>query len=175
MIYVPLANRVILREVEETKTTAGGLWVPDIARKHKGVAFGEVIAVGPGRLNSEGRNVPVHVKVGDVVLFPRQAPAVLPLLDDQGNEEAVLMLPETDIIAIVHGLPRASHIVDIGGAPLSIAPSSLGLPDGVYANRDGIDRSVSDLKQTGAPPDVIAEVSRENVDQGAGDAEMIEQ
>ena len=175
MYYSPLANRVLLREIEETKTTASGLWIPDVARKHKGVAFGEVIAVGPGRLNAEGQHIPVHVKVGDIVLFPRQAPAVLPLLDDLGNEEAVLMLPESDIIAVVHGLPRASHLVDIGGAPLSIMPSSLALPDSVYGNREGIDRSIADLKQVNAPPDVIAEIAREQVDSGEGDAEIIEQ
>lgn len=157
MRYQPLANRVIMREVHEDKTTRGGLWVPDIARRNKGLSYGEVIAVGPGRLNAEGKLVPVHVKVGDVVCFPRQAPAVMPLVHADGTEEDVLMCPENDIIAVVHDLPRQSLVMGIDGAPLSIEPSSLALPDGVYKNREDLDRSVSDLKQVNAPPDVIAD------------------
>ena len=172
MRFEPLAHRVILREIQEQKTTAGGLWVPDIARKNKGVAFGEVIAVGPGRLNAEGKNVPVHVKVGDIVIFPRQAPAVLPLMYAEGKEEDVLMLPETDIIAKVFDLPRATTLLDITGAPLSLDPASTALPDSVYKNRDDVDRTLSDLKD--APPDVLAEIRAEQVDQGEGDDDVVE-
>ncbi len=174
MRYAPLANRVIMREIEERNTTGGGLWVPDIARKNKGVAFAEVSAVGPGRNGPDGTVIPVHVKPGDVVMIPRQAPAVLPLLDEHGNEKEVLMCPENDIIAIVHGLPRATTIVDRTGVPLSLTPQSLALPDGVYANREGIDEAISDLRQSGAPPDVIEEIARENVDQTEGSPEIIE-
>lgn len=165
MQYKPLANRVIMREIQERKTTGGGLWIPDIARRQKGLVFCEVIAVGPGRYNADGRMIPVHVKVGDVVAVPRNAPAVLPLLDDEGNEDAVLMCPENDIVATVIGLPRQTHIVGMDGAPLDLAPQSMALPDSVYENREGMDRTISDLKSVGAPPDVIDEMIAINKDQ----------
>jgi chaperonin GroES len=163
--YIPLANRVIMREIQERKTTSGGLWVPDIARRNKGLTFAEVLAVGPGRYNADGRMIPVHVKVGDIVAVPRAAPAVLPLIDDDGNENVVLMCPENDIVATVIGLPRQTHIVGIDGAPLDLAPTSLALPDSVYENREGMDRTIADLKSVNAPPDVIEEMIAINQDE----------
>jgi chaperonin GroES len=158
MRYEPLANRIIMEPVAESKVTAGNIVIPDIATRNKHVAFGKVIAVGPGRNTQDGGLIPCHVKVGDIVLFPRNAPAALPLLDSQGNEDMVLMCPENDIIAVVHDLPRQSSIVGLDGALLAMEPSSLALPDQVYENRDGIDRSVYELTKANAPPDVIADV-----------------
>ena len=175
MHYIPLASRVIMEEIQEGNRTNAGLWVPDVARKNKSVAFGKVIAVGPGRLNSEGRLVPVHVAVGDIVLFPRQAPAVLPLTDDAGDEHEVLMCSETDIIAVVHGLARESSIIGSDGAPLSLQPVSHALPDMVYANRESLTEAMMDLRQSGAPPEVLHELMTEHVDQHEGSAEVIEQ
>jgi chaperonin GroES len=173
MRYEPLANRVIMEPVSESKRTAGGLHVPDVATRNKGVAFGKVIATGPGRVNAEGRTIPCSVKIGDIVLFPRQAPAVLPILDNEGNETMVLMCPDNDIIAVVHDLPRDSGLTDINGQRiLAINPQSSALADSVYANRDGIDRTLSDLK--GAPPEILAEIAAEQVDQDDHSAEVIE-
>lgn len=171
----PLANRVICKAISEDRELKSGLVIPDIAVKHKGIQYGEVIAVGPGRLNAEGKHVPVHVAVGDVVMFPRQAPAVIPLEDENGNETEVLMLPENDIIAKVHGLKRASSIVGLNGAPLSLVPQSLALPDQVYASREGVDRAISDLRQVNAPPDVIAEIASEQRDQHESEVDAVEQ
>lgn len=165
MQYKPLANRVIMREIQERKTTAGGLFIPDIARRQKGLTFAEVIAVGPGRYNADGRMIPVHVKVGDIVAVPRNAPAVLPLLDDAGNEDLVLMCPENDIVATVIGLPRQSHIVGADGAYLDMVPVSHAVPDSVYENREGMDRTIADLRQVNAPPDVIDEMIAINRDE----------
>lgn len=158
MKYQPLANRVFIEEIEEDKR-AGSLWIPDIARKNKGVAFGTVIAVGPGRYSVDGKLVPCHVKPGDTVAYPRQAPAVLPVLHDDGQWRDVLMLEENHIIATVEGLPRQSAIAGLDGAFLSIAPQSMARPDVAYKNEDDADRSIADLKQSGAPPDVIADMA----------------
>jgi co-chaperonin GroES (HSP10) len=159
----PLANRVVMKEIEEGKR-AGSLWIPDIARKNKGIAYAEVIAVGPGRNTTEGGVVPCHVKVGDTVMIPRTAPAVIPMVDDSGEEWDALMCPENDIIAVVHGLARPSSLVDVGGAPLSIVPQSLALPDRAYKNREDIAETLSDLRQQHAPPDVIADIESEQTD-----------
>lgn len=161
----PLANRVVFEEIEESKTTRGGLLIPDAARKNKHISYGKVLAVGPGRLTAEGKLIPCAVKEGDVVMFPRQAPAVLPLVDAHGNEKDVLMCSENDIIGVVHDLPEVTHIAGLDGALLKMQPQSLARPDVVYENIEGIDRAVSDLRQVNAPPDVIEEIERDHVDE----------
>ena len=171
MKYVPLASRVIVEEVQQGKQ-ARGLWVPDVARKNKGVSFGKVIGVGPGRYSTEGKLIPMHVKLDDVVMFASQAAAVIPVVCADGSEVDVLMLNESDIACIVHDLPRETGLIDIGGAPLSINPVSMALPDGAYKSREQLAESISDLKQSGAPPDVIADVQM--ADQTEGEIDAIE-
>lgn len=141
MKYQPLADRVIVEPVEEKRITRGGLYVPDIATSHKILAFGTVVAHGGGRINAEGKCVPLTVQVGDVVAYARREAAPIPIQHDDGSEYELLMLREGQIIAIVHDLPRATKIVDVAGAPLSITPSSRALPDSAYENRDGLDRA----------------------------------
>lgn len=97
-------------------------------------------------------------------MFPRQKPAVLPLVDDHGNEKDFLMCPDNDIIGVVHGLEQRTSLLGLDGALLKMEPSSLALPDAAYANMDAHDRAVSDLRQSGAPPDVIAEMQEQLVD-----------
>lgn len=65
----PLEDRIVIRQVEAEKTTASGLVIPDTAKEKP--QEGEVIAVGPGRIDDNGNRVPVDVKVGDVVIYSR--------------------------------------------------------------------------------------------------------
>jgi co-chaperonin GroES (HSP10) len=161
----PLGNRVILEEIGESKMTRGGLLIPDAARKNKAIGYGRVLAVGPGRYTGDGKLIPCWCKEGDVIMFPRQAPAVLPLVDEHGNEKDVLMCPDNDIIGIVHDLPQVTHIAGLDGALLKMQPVSLARPDSAYANIAAIDESVSDLRQSGAPPDVIEEIEQQHRDE----------
>jgi chaperonin GroES len=161
----PLADRVIFEEVAESKISKGGLLIPDAARKNKAVSYGKVVAVGPGRANAEGKLVPCVVKEGDVIMFPRQAPAVLPLVDDQGNEKDFLMCREGEIVGIVHGLAARTEILGLDGALLKLEPVSLARPDTAYKNIAEIDEAVSDLRQSGAPPEVIAELDQDHQDE----------
>ena len=62
----PLADRVVVRALEDTETMRGGLFIPDTAKEKP--QQGEIIAVGPGRYEKNVR-VPMEVKVGDKVLF----------------------------------------------------------------------------------------------------------
>lgn len=160
----PLANRVVMEEIQESKVTRGGLLIPDAARKNKGISYCKVVAVGPGRHTADGKIVPCAVKVGDVVMIPRNAPAVLPLVDTQGNEKDFLMCPDNDIIGVVHDLPQVTHIAGLDGALLKMEPQSLARPDIAYANEDATDRAVSDLRSVNAPPDVIAELTDQTID-----------
>ncbi|MES2088268.1 MAG: co-chaperone GroES [Patescibacteria group bacterium] len=67
----PLGDRVLIRELEVTdrlEKTAGGIYIPDSVKDDRGSKRGEVIAVGPGRID-DGELIPMNVKVGDVVLY----------------------------------------------------------------------------------------------------------
>ena len=65
----PLEDRIVIRQVEAEQTTASGLVIPDTAKEKP--QEGEVIAVGPGRVDDKGNRIPVDVKVGDVVISSR--------------------------------------------------------------------------------------------------------
>ena len=65
----PLEDRIVIRQVEAETTTASGLVIPDSAKEKP--QEGEVIAVGPGRVDDNGNRVPLDVKVGDVVIYSR--------------------------------------------------------------------------------------------------------
>jgi len=65
----PLEDRIVIRQVEAEQTTASGLVIPDSAKEKP--QEGEVIAVGPGRVDDNGNRIPVDVKVGDVVIYSR--------------------------------------------------------------------------------------------------------
>ena len=63
----PLADRILVRRIEEKETVRGGIIIPDTAKEKP--QEGEVIAVGPGRRNEEGKRIEVDVKKGDRVLI----------------------------------------------------------------------------------------------------------
>ena len=65
----PLEDRIVIRQVEAEQTTASGLVIPDTAKEKP--QEGEVVAVGPGRVDDNGNRSPVDVKVGDVVIYSR--------------------------------------------------------------------------------------------------------
>ncbi len=63
-----LGDRVLIRPEEAMKKTASGILIPDAAQKEKATR-GEVLAVGPGRMNDDGKILPMSVKVGQKVYF----------------------------------------------------------------------------------------------------------
>lgn len=91
----PLADRVVLKPIEAAETTKGGIIIPDTAEKEKSEQ-GEIVAVGPGKLNDKGERVALSVKVGDKVLFKKYGPDEIKI-DDQ----EYLVAEEGDIIAVI--------------------------------------------------------------------------
>ena len=89
----PLADRVVIRALEETESMRGGLYIPDTAKEKP--QQGEIIAVGPGRYEKDKR-VPMDVKVGDKVLYGKYSGTEVTLDDQQ-----YLILRESDVLAIV--------------------------------------------------------------------------
>ena len=89
----PLADRVVVKALEETEQMRGGLYIPDTAKEKP--QQGEIVAVGPGRFEKEKR-VPMDVKVGDKVLYGKYSGTEVTL-----DGEQLLILKESDILAIV--------------------------------------------------------------------------
>ena len=87
----PLADRVAIRPMEETETMKGGLYIPDTA-KEKPIQ-GEVVAVGPGRME-KGEKVPMELRVGDRVVYGKYSGTQVEL---EGEE--IILIKEADVIA----------------------------------------------------------------------------
>src|SRR6266566_108943 len=87
----PLADRVAIRPLEETEAMKGGLYIPDTA-KEKPIQ-GEVIAVGPGRME-RGQRVPMELKVSDRVVYGKYTGSQVEL-----DEEEIILIKESDVIA----------------------------------------------------------------------------
>jgi chaperonin GroES len=91
----PLHDRVIIKRLEEERKTASGIVIPDTAAEKPDQ--GEVLAVGPGKKNEDGKIVPVDLKVGDKVLFGKYSGTTVRV---EGDE--LLVMREEDIMAVVN-------------------------------------------------------------------------
>ena len=90
----PLHDRVIVKRMEEERTSAGGIVIPDAAAEKP--IKGEVIAAGNGKILENGDVRPLDVKVGDTVLFGKYAGTEVKV-----DGEELLVMKEDDIVAVV--------------------------------------------------------------------------
>ncbi len=90
----PLSDRAVVQPLEESEQMRGGLYIPDTAKEKP--QQGKIVAVGPGRFEKDKR-VPMEVKVGDKVLYGKYSGAEITV-----DGEQVLILRESDILAIIH-------------------------------------------------------------------------
>ena len=90
----PLEDRIVVKAVEAEQTTASGLVIPDTAKEKP--QEGEVIAVGPGRIDDHGNRVPVDVAVGDKVIYSKYGGTEVKFA---GTE--YLILSARDVLAII--------------------------------------------------------------------------
>ena len=90
----PLADRVVVKALEESETMRGGLYIPDTAKEKP--QQGEIIAVGPGRYEKNVR-VPMELKVGDKVLYGKYSGTEVTI-----DAEQYLILRESDVLAVVN-------------------------------------------------------------------------
>jgi chaperonin GroES len=92
----PLGDRVLIKPILEEEKSKGGILLPDTVSKEK-PQVGEVLAIGPGATNKEGKIIPMTVKKGDKVVYAKYSGT-----DIKGdNDEDYLILSEKDILAIV--------------------------------------------------------------------------
>ncbi|MEP6763842.1 MAG: co-chaperone GroES [Gemmatimonadaceae bacterium] len=89
----PLADRVVIKPLEETEQMRGGLYIPDTAKEKP--QQGVIVAVGPGRYEKDKR-VPMDVKVGDKVLYGKYSGTEVTI-----ENEPLLILRESDVLAVI--------------------------------------------------------------------------
>ncbi len=92
----PLHDRVIVKRLEEERKTASGIVIPDTAAEKPDQ--GEIVAVGPGKRDENGKHIALDVKKGDKVLFGKYAGQTVKV---QGEE--LLVMREEDIMGVVEG------------------------------------------------------------------------
>ncbi len=67
----PLGDRIVIKVIEDTEQTSGGIFIPESAKEKP--QKGEVVAVGLGKMNDKGEREPMDVKVGDIILYAKYA------------------------------------------------------------------------------------------------------
>lgn len=94
VILQPLFDRVLIKRVENEHTSPGGIIIPDTAQEK--TQIGTVVAVGKGKLLADGKERPLHVKVGDKIIFGKFSGTDIKL---NGND--LLIIKEDDILGIL--------------------------------------------------------------------------
>ncbi len=90
----PLADRILVKRIEEEEIKKGGIIIPDTAKEKPQQA--EVIGVGSGRLNDEGKRIPLELKKGDKILMGKYSGT-----DVKIKGEEYVIMREEDVLAII--------------------------------------------------------------------------
>jgi chaperonin GroES len=88
----PLADRVLVKPMEKEEKTKSGIYLPDTAKEKP--QEGEVVAVGPGRIDDSGKKIPMELKVGDKVIYAKYGGTEIKVDDVE-----MMILRESDILA----------------------------------------------------------------------------
>ncbi len=90
----PLHDRILVKRIEEGEVKKGGIIIPDTAKEKP--QEGKVIAVGNGKVNDEGKKIPLDVKAGDRILFGKYSGSEVKVEDEE-----YLILREEDVLGII--------------------------------------------------------------------------
>jgi chaperonin GroES len=96
MRFRPLHDRVVLRRIEQETKTAGGIIIPDTAKEKP--QEGEVVAVGPGVRDENGKLQPLDLKPGNRVLFGKWSGTEVKI-----DGEELLIMKESDVMGVIEG------------------------------------------------------------------------
>ena len=94
MTFKPLHDRVLVRRLEEEEKTAGGIIIPDTAKEKP--SQGEVVSVGPGARDEDGKRVPMDVQAGETILFGKWSGTEVRV-----DGEDLLIMKESDVMGIL--------------------------------------------------------------------------
>ena len=100
--FRPLHDRVVVKRIDAEEKTAGGIIIPDTAKEKP--SQGEIVAVGPGGRDENGKIIQMELKAGDRVLFGKWSGTEVKL-----DGEELLIMKESDIMGIVEGKPVAGR------------------------------------------------------------------
>ena len=103
----PLHDRIVVKRLEQQESMQGGLYIPDSAKEKP--QEGQVVAVGNGKKNEDGKVTPLDVKVGDRILFGKYSGS-----DIKIDGEEFLILKEEEIFGILTGAAKAAEKVGAG-------------------------------------------------------------
>ncbi|HLH40038.1 MAG TPA: co-chaperone GroES [Bryobacteraceae bacterium] len=95
----PLYDRIVVKRIEEKETKVGGLFIPDSAKEKP--QEGEVVAVGQGKRNEDGKLIPLDVKAGDRILFGKYSGSEIKL---DGQE--YLIMREDEVLGILESTEK---------------------------------------------------------------------
>jgi chaperonin GroES len=98
----PLRDRILVERSEQQEQKVGGIIIPDTAKEKP--QQGKVIAAGSGRVNDEGKVIPLDVKAGDTILFGKYAGSEIKI---DGKE--YLILKEDEVLGVVEGVTELAH------------------------------------------------------------------
>ena len=101
--FTPLHDRILVRRVEESETTRGGIIIPDSAKDKP--QEGEVISVGRGKSNDEGKVFPLAVKAGDRILFGKYSGTEIKI-----DGEEYIIMREEEVLGILSGAPATKEL-----------------------------------------------------------------
>ncbi|OKL46061.1 co-chaperone GroES [Boudabousia marimammalium] len=90
----PLEDRVVIKQLEAERTTASGLVIPDTAKEKP--QEGQVVAVGPGRVDDQGNRIPMDIAEGDVVIYSKFGGTEVKYAGEE-----FLILSSRDVLAVV--------------------------------------------------------------------------
>jgi chaperonin GroES len=100
MAFRPLGDRVLVKRVKEEEKTKGGIIIPDTAKEKP--QEGEIVAVGPGARDEQGKIQPLDVKVGDRILFGKWSGTEVQIAG-----EDLLIMKESDVLGVLEGQAQA--------------------------------------------------------------------
>ena len=101
MNFRPLHDRILIKRIEEKETVKGGIIIPDSAKEKP--QEGEVVAVGGGKKDKDGKVVPLDVKAGDRILFGKYSGTEIKI-----DNEEYLILKEEEVLGILEGKSAAA-------------------------------------------------------------------
>jgi chaperonin GroES len=104
MKFRPLHDRVVIRRLEQEEKTTGGIIIPDTAKEKP--QEGEVVAVGPGARDEQGKLQPLELKAGDRVLFGKWSGTEVKI-----DGEELMIMKESDVMGVIEGKPKTSKKV----------------------------------------------------------------
>ncbi len=97
--FTPLHDRILVRRIEESETTSGGIIIPDTAKDKP--QEGEVIAVGKGKVGDDGKVRPLELKDGDRVLFGKYSGTEIKI-----DDEEFVIMREEEVLGVLTGAKK---------------------------------------------------------------------